>query len=832
LTGRCPNRAANHNSLAGTDLALHFSDQRRDDKVVLASPLKSSAGRLVEYFIHPSLRGESDRLYRARVLVALLIGLNILLIPPFIANQLADVPSTDHIINAALTFAIMLGNGILLLKLRRHGSYAFCSASATVLIAITCVVSLGVSGGPLRSSVALLLSMPVLMAYFFGGVRWGNRAAVLSTAIVLAFVVAERAGVALPNSANSPRALTVLRFIVAFVCVSAVSAMAFIYEFTATLLKRDRDRNHRKATVLAQTDVLTGLFNRRSFEAHLQQRIAAHACFEPPPPFILCYLDLDDFKAINDHHGHAVGDEVLQNVAERLHAAVRGSDIVGRHGGDEFMVLLDATHGASDAHLMAERTLESIRRPIHTQAGPIQVGASLGFAVYPRDATSTQALKKAADNAMYAAKRDGGNGWKITLDGIDGVHAVVPRPADDREESDSADGSVDAAPPPTPWRGPRLFGAGYAGLVEWFIPASLRLDSDTLHRTRILVMGLILMTTVVAASATMVTFAPLPTSSKIANLLISCPIVLVIAYVLWQLRRNGNYRLCSNTTVLALLTGNLVGICVSGGLSHSPASALLAVPPLLAFFFGGVRRGAAIAAAAITAILILFTAELAGLHIYNSSDLSHAPFNQLLVNSMGLIVLWGMAFIYEFTTAALMRERDLEHEKVNRLAYTDSLTGLANRLDFDAELTVRIARFNARITRSSFALCMLDLDGFKPINDEFGHDIGDVVLQTVSERLLGSLRESDYVGRQGGDEFMLIFDAVSTTTQVEVFAKRLALVLEPPIETAAGSMRVTGSLGFALFPSSAADAEALKRAADRAMYTAKRSRSGWSVETR
>ncbi len=799
---------------------------------MFASPLKLTAGRVVEYFIHPSFRGESDKLYRARVLAALLFGLNILLVPACIADQLADLPRRDHIINAVLTLVVMLGNSALLIKLRQHGSYVFCSASAVLLIAAACVVSIGVSGGVWRSPVVLLLATPVLMAYFFGGVRWGNRMAALGAVVVLAFVVAEPVGAPLHGTTNSPRALTTLQFIVAFVCVSAVSAMAFIYEFTATLLKRERDRNHRKAVVLAQTDVLTGLVNRRSFDAHLQQRINVHARFAPPLPFILCYLDLDDFKTINDRHGHAVGDEVLQSVAERLHAAVRGSDIVGRHGGDEFMMLLDATHGSVDARLMAERTLESIRRPIHTQAGTIQIGASLGFAVYPRDATTTEALKKAADNAMYAAKRDGGNGWKITLDNLEAVQAAPQPPATD-DDFDSANDTIGSATAQqSPWRGASMFGAGYARIVEWFVPDSLRLDSDTLHRTRILVMALLLMMSVVTASATVVAFAALPTPSKIANLLISGPTVLIIAFVLWQLRRSGNYRFCGDATVLALFIGNLLGICVSGGLSYSPAGALLAVPPLLAFFFGGVRRGSAVAVAALIAIVALFTLELAGVSIYNSGDLSHAPFNQLLVNGMGLIVLCGMGFIYEFTTAALMRERDLEHEKVNRLAYTDALTGLANRLDFDAELTVRIARYNARITRSSFALCMLDLDGFKPINDEFGHDIGDVVLQTVSERLLGCLREADYVGRQGGDEFMLIFDAVSTTTQVEVFAKRLAQVLEPPIETVAGSMQVTGSLGFALFPGSATDAEALKRAADRAMYTAKRSRSGWSVETR
>lgn len=791
---------------------------------MLASPLQSSAGRLVEYFIHPSFRVEFDKLYRARVLVALLLGFNIVLIPACIADQLADLPRIDHIINAVLTLTVMLGNTALLLKLQRHGSYTFCSVSAVMLITAACVVSIGLSGGVARSPVALLLGVPVLMAYFFGGVRLGNGLTLLSAVAVLAFIALEYAGVVFPTTANSLRTLTILQFIVAFVCVSCVCAMAFIYEFTTTLLKRERDRNHQKAVVLAQTDVLTGLVNRRSFDAHLQQRINAHAAQQPPPPIILCYLDLDNFKAINDLHGHAIGDEVLQNVAERLHAAVRGSDIVGRHGGDEFMVLLDTTHGAADAKLMAERTLESIRRPIHTRVGALSVGASLGFAIYPHDATTTEALKKAADNAMYAAKRDGGNGWKIGFDGLGEIPSRTPSEAAP-EILAAGPRQALAALSYAPVEPPR-----YARLIERFVHPSLHLDADTLHRARFLIMALLLMLAVVATSSVVVAFAALPMQSKIANLLITLPTALLIALLLWKLQRGGDYRFCGNATVWILLICDLIGICVSGGLTYSPAGALIVIPPLLAYFFGGVRRGTYVAAAALITLAALFTVEIGGLQIYNSSDILDAPFNQLLVNCMGLIVLCGMAFIYEFTTAALIRERDLEHENVNRLAYTDALTGLANRLDLDTELSVRIARYNARITRSAFALCMLDLDGFKPINDEFGHDIGDVVLQTVSERLLGCLREADYVGRQGGDEFMLIFDAVSTATQVEVFAKRVAQQLELPIDTPAGSMRVTGSLGFALFPASATEADTLKRAADRAMYTAKRNRSGWSVE--
>lgn len=797
----------------------------------MLATLKAGASRLVEYFVHPGLRDTSDRLYRARVLIALLLGLDIPLITACIANQLADLPSRDHLINIALTAVLVLGNAALLIELRRRGRYLFCSAAAVLLIAAGCTVSIAVSGGIAASPVPLLLGSPLLMAYFFGGVRWGNRMALLVTATVLGFAAASAADLVLPTPAGSQSSYTILHFIIAFVCVSVVSAMAFIYEFTATLLKNERDRNHRKAVALAQTDVLTGLVNRRSFDAHLRQRIAAHAALDPPPPFILCYLDLDDFKAINDRHGHAIGDEVLQNVAERLHAAVRESDIVGRHGGDEFMVLLDTVHGAADARLMAERTLQSIRRPIHTQVGTLSVGASLGFAIYPYDATTAEGLKKAADDAMYAAKRAGGNNWRIGFD-IPVMADVAPSSVSIADTTTAEATEDDAAllESTRPSFDRRAQARGAARLVEHFVHPRLRRDSDTLHRAHILVMALLLMFGVVATSTLVVLFAALPLPSTLANLTISGPIMVVIAAMLWQLRRGGSYHLCSTAIIATLLFCTLIGIGVSGGLSYSPAGALLAVPPLMAFFFGGERRGAVITALALTAIIALLIAELCGLQLYNTNAPAEAPFNQLLINVMGLIVMGGMALIYESTTAALMRERDLEHAKVNRLAYTDALTGLANRLDFDGELTVRIEHHKARITRASFALCMVDLDGFKPINDEYGHDIGDIVLQVVSARLLACLRESDYVGRQGGDEFMVIFDGVSTTTQVEVFAQRVARALEQPIETPAGSMRVSASLGFALFPGSADDADDLKRAADRAMYTAKRNRSGWSVE--
>ena len=119
------------------------------------------------------------------------------------------------------------------------------------------------------------------------------------------------------------------------------------------------------------------------------------------------YVDLDGFKAVNDRWRHAVGDEVLRTVAQRLTAAVRPQDTVARIGGDEFVVLCGDLTGDDDASEVAERALEALRRPIPHRAGICQLAASIG--VVPGGGERDPAeLIEAADRAMYRAKRRGG----------------------------------------------------------------------------------------------------------------------------------------------------------------------------------------------------------------------------------------------------------------------------------------------------------------------------------------------------------------------------------------------------------------------------------------
>ena len=118
------------------------------------------------------------------------------------------------------------------------------------------------------------------------------------------------------------------------------------------------------------------------------------------------FLDLDGFKRVNDTHGHDVGDRVLQDVARRLSESVRGSDSVGRRGGDEFLVLMLELQDDAAALALATKLCVAIAEPMLADGVRLSVGTSIGIAVYPDDAKSAADLLKCADVAMYAAKNE------------------------------------------------------------------------------------------------------------------------------------------------------------------------------------------------------------------------------------------------------------------------------------------------------------------------------------------------------------------------------------------------------------------------------------------
>jgi diguanylate cyclase (GGDEF)-like protein/PAS domain S-box-containing protein len=166
-----------------------------------------------------------------------------------------------------------------------------------------------------------------------------------------------------------------------------------------------------------------------------------------------------------------------------------------------------------------------------------------------------------------------------------------------------------------------------------------------------------------------------------------------------------------------------------------------------------------------------------------------------------------------------LREIENSQAKADYLAYHDSLTGLYNRVNFEEYLAH--ALFMAKRSNKLLAILFIDLDRFKIINDTLGHDIGDQVLITVASRLKTTLRDSDFISRWGGDEFVVILQNINTTSDTAVVATNIVDALKEPIEIGDHHLITTASIGISLYPENGEDANTLIKHADSAMYLAK-----------
>lgn len=177
---------------------------------------------------------------------------------------------------------------------------------------------------------------------------------------------------------------------------------------------------------LAYFDPLTNLPNRRMLSDRLQQAIAFNQRNERL--LAICYLDLDGFKPINDTWGHATGDRLLVEAAERLNACVRGGDTVSRLGGDEFVVLLGNLAHLDECEIALERLRNELCRPFALPEGEALLSASIGVTLYPLDGADADTLIRHADQAMYVSKQGGRNRYTL----FDSAH---DRLAEVRQES-------------------------------------------------------------------------------------------------------------------------------------------------------------------------------------------------------------------------------------------------------------------------------------------------------------------------------------------------------------------------------------------------------------
>ncbi|WP_439407680.1 EAL domain-containing protein [Bradyrhizobium sp. DASA03076] len=172
----------------------------------------------------------------------------------------------------------------------------------------------------------------------------------------------------------------------------------------------ERVRADERIAHMAHYDALTDLPNRVLMRGHLERRVAELA---QGKPFAILYIDVDEFKGVNDSLGHEVGDELLRQVASRLRACVSGNDLVARLGGDEFAIVKAGTSDQAGLSALAEQILTSLRMPVDCKGQEITTDASIGIAIAPDHGDIIDELLKRADLAMYAAKSEGRGTFRI-----------------------------------------------------------------------------------------------------------------------------------------------------------------------------------------------------------------------------------------------------------------------------------------------------------------------------------------------------------------------------------------------------------------------------------
>jgi diguanylate cyclase (GGDEF)-like protein len=179
----------------------------------------------------------------------------------------------------------------------------------------------------------------------------------------------------------------------------------------------------RRIAARADTDLLTGIPNRAALLEHLNREISAAG--RNGSPLAVLYIDLNDFKKVNDQYGHAAGDAALRVIAARIQSVLRKHEMCARVGGDEFCVVVSAFKEEDELAVISRRILDALREPLVHDGITLTAAASVGIAVHPRDGTTIEDLLAHADRAMYRAKRERGGAYAFHASAATAVERPV-----------------------------------------------------------------------------------------------------------------------------------------------------------------------------------------------------------------------------------------------------------------------------------------------------------------------------------------------------------------------------------------------------------------------
>lgn len=361
-------------------------------------------------------------------------------------------------------------------------------------------------------------------------------------------------------------------------------------------------------------------------------------------------------------------------------------------------------------------------------------------------------------------------------------------------------------------------------LLDAGMPPRLRLVTQQRNRGRIVVavLGLnVLLSVALLVLFTVTTLWSGP--SRDQTLLLTGLSFVAYGICLLLFRLTGSFVICGNLFGASAYVILLMAVILMGGFSDSPAVVLLLLVPVYVFLLAG--RTSVLAWSLVVAVttVALYLLEQSGVHFSQMLDSSLLPLASLVIFLASLVVVVGSLLISSQISGYHEQVLHRERNQLDYMAHHDALTELPNRSYFLGRLARSLAR--ARRSDDNSALLYIDLDGFKPINDEHGHSIGDIVLRILAARLREVIRENDTVARIGGDEFAVILEDVRDREFAASVAQKLLQKLSAPVTVGMHSFAVSGSVGIVMFPEQGSEVALLCEYADQAMYRAKEKRN-------